>query len=339
MNILFVGNFLPKWSSHHPMVGALKAQGHNVIEFDFRAIPLRKIKIKNKIYSNTFKSQFFSFLRNRPDLPFIIKELKYSLFGNLQTNIKLMSIAKKNHFDLVFFAKADTINYRLIPYINRYAKTWFYFMDPLSIAREMDAEKYASRSTWSSSTFSNISSYFIKKGANCFFITQGIDKDLFKKSDILPKKNIDVVFLGTKTKKREEYLNFLIKHNINVSCFGDGWNHPPIYLEQLINTYKSSKIVLNFVKGKTGFSLRVFQVMGCSSFLLSEYCNDLNELFKGKVHLDWFTNSSELLEKIKYYLKNEEIREKIAAEGYRLVMDNYTWDKIMHKIIQIVKLN
>ncbi len=252
-------------------------------------------------------------------------------------NLKLLRKIKNGKFDLVFLAKADTVNYRLIPIFNRYSKTWFYFMDPLKIVIEMNADKYASKSTWSSATFSNISYFFKKKGANSHFITQGIDIEEYNDIKKELKKKIDVIFVGTKTKKRELKIEILKDNDINITCFGEGWENPPIYLEELIEKYKSSKIALNFTKGKIGFSLRVFQILGTKTFLLSEYCKDLEKLFEKGKHLDWFKDDKELIEKINYYLNNDEIREKISLEGYKKVKKEYTWDKIMNKIIKIVE--
>ena len=77
--------------------------------------------------------------------------------------------------------------------------------------------------------------------------------------------------------------------------------------------------------------------MGSGSFLLSEYCKDLEKYFKRKIHLDWFKSENELVSLINYYLENDVIRENIAAEGNKFVSENFSWEKIMRIIIDIVK--
>ena len=78
----------------------------------------------------------------------------------------------------------------------------------------MNAQKYASLSTWSSATFSSVSSYFKRYGANSYFITQGVNPQIFKPRKNKSKKNIDVIFVGSKTPKREKYANFLKKNKL-----------------------------------------------------------------------------------------------------------------------------
>jgi len=109
-----------------------------------------------------------------------------------------------------------------------------------------------------------------------------------------------------------------------------------IYLEKLVETYRKSKIILNFPKIDSGFSDRVFQVLGTKSLLLSKYCSDLERVFKKEIHLDWFNSPEECLELIDFYLKNHNIREKVAQEGYKYVLANFTWEKTVEKIIQVI---
>ena len=118
---------------------------------------------------------------------------------------------------------------------------------------------------------------------------------------------------------------------------GAGWENKSIYINQMANKYNKSKIILNFTRGNIGFSDRVFLAMGCRSLLISEYCKDLEKLFQKEIHLDWFKNTDELLNRINFYLENEVVREKVAFEGYKFVSENYTWEKITEKILKIVK--
>ena len=55
------------------------------------------------------------------------------------------------------------------------------------------------------------------------------------------------------------------------------------------------------------------------------------------VFLEWFKSPGELLEIIQLYLKNEILREKIANQGYSFVIENFTWETIVDKILNIVK--
>jgi len=286
------------------------------------------IKINSKINNIKKRITYFKIKRIFPE---------YLLPKNWLIGRQLINEVKNNKYDLVFFAKINSLNYRIIPKINRYAKTWYYFMDPTQTAIKISADKYASRTTFSNATFSDISDYFNKNGANSYFITEGFDEKLFYPKSGNIDKRIDIVFAGSKSPKREKYIEFLTKNGFSVECYGFGWSFKPLYLDELAEKYRQSKIILNFSRDRKGFSDRVFLSMGSGSFLLSEYCNDIEKCFEKKKHLDWFFNRKELLILLKYYLENPVIREKIAKEGSEYVHNNFTWVNIMKKIMIIVK--
>ena len=336
MKILFVGTFQNKWSTHHGMVKAFEEIGHEVIKFDFRKTPKILSFIKNTLYQEKFRKYLLSFIRLRPYLPNPIKSLKYYLFGNGQMNYLLEKKVQEKDYDLVFFAKADLVNPKTIKKVTKQTKTWYYFMDPLKTAYQLDIKKYAINSTWSSATFSNVTRYFKKYGATSFFITQGIDPIFFSPGKENKNKEIDVIFVGTRTSKREKYVRFLRNHQISIVCFGVGWENKPIFRSELVKQYRKSKIILNFIRGEIGFYLRVFQVLGTGSFLLSEYSSDLKRIFDKTKHLDWFRNQEELLELIHYYLDNEQKREEIAKNGRKFIEDNYTWEDVIKKIMSVI---
>ena len=337
MKILFVGNFTTPWSTHYPMVRELRKMNHQIIKFDFRGIASKNIRIKAPFYTETFYLYFDSLIRPRLYLPDLIRSIKYHIFGNYKMNKQLLDVVKKKDFNLIFLAKTDTVDYRIIPKLKKYSKTWYYFMDPLKTARYMNATKYASLTNWSSASTMIMNKIFKRHGANSYYITQGFNSDLFKRGKENEDKKINVIFIGKANPKRRKYINFLLENDINVICFGKRWPNGPIYLEELVKKYRHSKIILNFLRLKTGFSIRVFQAMGTGSLLLSEYCPDLGMTFKKSIHLDWFNSPEECLIKIKYFLENEREREEIAKEGYNFVHNSYSWKKIMEKIINIVE--
>ncbi len=331
MRILFIGVFHKPWSTTIPMAYEFNRRKNKVITFDFR--------IKSKKKSNLNK-KFIDLIKKKvtPLFKTINYIDKYYFHGNWRINRQLIYELENNNYDLVFLVKANTINYNLIPRINKCSKTWFFYMDPLNTTFKDNGHKYAKLCTWSSATFSSVNAFFRRNGANSCFLTQGCNTSVFKPSNS-NKKKIEVLFVGSFSLKRKKYISFLKRNNINVICYGTGWNNRPIYLKELTEEYQNAKIILNFTRSNIGFSIRIFQAMGTGSFLLSEYCQDLDRIFRKGIHLEWFKTQEELLKKIQYYLENDEAREKISKQGFNYVIKNFTWDKIIDRILWRVNKN
>ena len=332
MKILCLGIFSDPSSTNIQMAKAIKKKKGRVICFD---------------YLNNNKTDFNRFHRNilnkieKIRLPFFNKIAEFHRFyllGNWNVNRQLLHEVKNNNYDLVIFPKTPSINYHLISKLNKYTRTWYFFMDPLHQALRVNAQIYASLSTWSSATFSSVNTLFKRGGARSYHITEGYNPEIFNPGNTDSIKSIDIIFVGSISPKREKFIKFLRENKIKVSAFGPGWENKSIYIDDLAVKYRDAKIILNFTRGNVGFSDRVFHAIGSRSLLISEYCRDLERFFKKGVHLEWFKSPEELLELIKLYINDNDLREKIANQGYNFVIDNFTWEKIVEKILNIVKV-
>jgi len=83
---------------------------------------------------------------------------------------------------------------------------------------------------------------------------------------------------------------------------------------------------------------RNFEIPGCRTFLLTEYADNLKDYYEIGKEIDCFTSISELIEKIKYYLANDDKRERIAQAGYVRTLKDHTFENRFHKIFQTVSL-
>ena len=90
--------------------------------------------------------------------------------------------------------------------------------------------------------------------------------------------------------------------------------------------------------------MRVFEATASGTLLITNRIknNGFEELFENNKHLVVYDGSyKDLKEKIDYYLKNNEEREKISQEGYRLILEKHTYkhraDFILSKILEISK--
>ncbi len=103
--------------------------------------------------------------------------------------------------------------------------------------------------------------------------------------------------------------------------------------------YAGSKINLNLsLKGiEGGTPQRVMDVMGAGGFVMTNYCEETAELFEENKEIVMFKTPEELLEKVEYYLQHDKEREQIARAGHDKVLDCYTYEKKLEKLLSWVE--
>ena len=121
----------------------------------------------------------------------------------------------------------------------------------------------------------------------------------------------------------------LLRH---VNCRGGVTTHG-----EMPHVFRDSKINLNITMRpiQTGLSLRIWDILGCGGFLLSNYQAEIPEYFELGKDLDCYENLPDLLSKVQYYLTHEDIRQEIAANGYRKVTQMHTWT---HRIASMFRI-
>jgi len=193
---------------------------------------------------------------------------------------------------------------------------------------------------------------------NLYFLPFGCDPDYAYPVEVnKEEKNLygsDVVFVGSYYPNRLEILEKISDFNLGV--WGPGWdkislNSPlkkcirevrGIDYKEWRRIYSSSKIALtiHYQDGKTlcyQASPRVYEVLACKSFLLSDNQRDVVRLFEPGMYLDVFSDVDELRNKINYYLNNEEERKTIAERGYEEVINKHTYLHRVREILEVVR--
>ena len=147
------------------------------------------------------------------------------------------------------------------------------------------------------------------------------------------EKKFDVVFVGRLLKsthsRRARILRELYEklRARGVKVFNTAaWHHDAAKL------YNSSRIVLN-VSRAGEINLRVFEVLGTRSFVLNDD-GEVRLLFEPGRHIETFSDVDEAVEKIIQYLEDDEARERIAAEGHRLVLERHT---MFHRVEELLE--
>ncbi len=88
----------------------------------------------------------------------------------------------------------------------------------------------------------------------------------------------------------------------------------------------------NEIKGRN------FEIPGCRAFMISGEARGLENYYKIGKELICFSNTKDLVQKIKYYLHNELEREEIANAAYKRTMESYTYEKKFNEIFKTIGL-
>jgi spore maturation protein CgeB len=103
--------------------------------------------------------------------------------------------------------------------------------------------------------------------------------------------------------------------------------HPGVNtLTEMPKVFNLSKINLNMTMRpiETGLPLRCFDILGCGGFLITNYQEELNDMFVIGQDLEAYSSLDELIDKCAYYLAHENERAAIAKNGYEKVRTRYT---------------
>ncbi|NOQ29826.1 MAG: glycosyltransferase [Helicobacteraceae bacterium] len=168
------------------------------------------------------------------------------------------------------------------------------------------------------------------------------------------KDKADVLFIGFGEKERFESINYLAKHGIKVTIYGANWhkkefnnyhnnikiNDYPLFGKDYSNTISCSFINLCFLRkiNRDLHTSRSIEIPACGGFMLAERTQEHRELFEEDKEAVYFSSNEELLDKVKYYIKNTNERKNIAQSGYnRCINSNYSYDNMLDKILEGIK--
>ena len=183
-----------------------------------------------------------------------------------------------------------------------------------------------------------------EQGVNVRFITGGCDPTAHRMVAGTDKAyRSEVAFIGRpNTPERVQCMQVLAKR-FDLKLWGSGWQEyglsaaaTDVYASEYRKICAGAKILLGWNIDPTVelyFSNRTWYTLGCGGFLLTAYSPCLEELFGRGKELDWFESLEQCCDKIEYYLGHDAERRQIAAAGYRLAHSEYSYDKLVERIV------
>jgi spore maturation protein CgeB len=210
---------------------------------------------------------------------------------------------------------------------------------------------------------------FKKFNPNVFWLTQAFEPSFFEIKQIIPEDirtfSADVTFVGNLGSKpqylqRRESLERIIKEGFQLKWWGPRIPRKlstiPLILRKLGRSYggkfvwgeeyakvaKLSKIFLAFDSMphiRKSMSARMYTAVGCGAFYMCQHVDGIEEVIEPDREIITFHSEDEMIDKIKYYLPEEEKRKKIAEAGRQRVFKEHTYEVRLKEMLSIIEKN
>lgn len=162
----------------------------------------------------------------------------------------------------------------------------------------------------------------------------GVNVQEYQIEDSSLSECFDVCFVGQLYGYRLSLMNYLCQQGYSVVIASK------IEFQTMLEMWKRSKIVIgtagiggsNFEDRIKQLKLRDFEVPASGNFYLTEHIKDLENNFVIGDEIDTFRTLEELVYKCEKYLKDTNLRHKIANAGYERATKDHTWDKRFNKL-------
>lgn len=104
---------------------------------------------------------------------------------------------------------------------------------------------------------------------------------------------------------------------------------PKVFANSCINLNISLKAI------RTGIPLRVIDIMGCGGFVLSNYQEEIMEYMHPGVDCEVYESLEDAFYKTEFYLKHDELRERMAEKGLEHVKREFTFEDRLKVLLNI----
>jgi glycosyltransferase involved in cell wall biosynthesis len=316
----------------------------------FKRVLKHKSFLKN-IESDIKQQKIDLFLIRAPSplLPFITKicienHLKYSylIVGNYLKNLKeTKNIIYPKRFFLSLFYKYNKY------YQDKYAKNSLLFTNNPTIFNEYKTYNiYEIRTTTlREKDFYFKKDFYKKEELNLLYAgriepSKGID-DILSAMQMLIKENIKVIFhlVGWDDSKNEIYLTAIQKKVQQLNLTNNFIFHGKKSVgKELFTMYRKSDIYILATNGDEGFPRTIWEAMANSSIVISTNAGSIGNILTDRHNVLLVNKNSpiEIFSSIIELLNNNNLRDKIREEGFKLSKTN-TIEKQSIKMISIIK--
>ncbi|MBK7627771.1 MAG: glycosyltransferase [Bacteroidales bacterium] len=156
---------------------------------------------------------------------------------------------------------------------------------------------------------------------------------LYKTNQFLDKSNMTWL---------KKYFPVLESNKTAVKQYSEGLlakKQLPVFGIDMYQLFHDSKVVLNYhigVAGNFAGNMRMFEVTGVGSCLLTDNKSNMSDLFDVGSEVVVYENKEDCIAKAKWLLENEDERKKIALAGQKRTLTLHTVENRCNQIIEII---
>jgi spore maturation protein CgeB len=168
-----------------------------------------------------------------------------------------------------------------------------------------------------------------------------------------PKKDIEVSFVGGLASNHAKRIAILeaIARRFPIQLWLSNFkgisgtsplhacNRGEVWGSEMYDVLRRSKITLNThidaARGMAG-NMRLYEATGVGTFLLTDNLANLPTLFAPGIHVGAFDSVEDCLKKIEYYLREDELRERIARAGQMHTLEHHTYRQRIEELLRLI---
>lgn len=167
------------------------------------------------------------------------------------------------------------------------------------------------------------------------WVLHPVDENIFKLVE--HRKNNTVLFTGSLTSYRKKIINKIIKSGIKVDVVGKGGNISPKFGSDLVEFSKNYTVSIGIPydenRPKIRYSSTRLPNALAMGLIYIESDFDLDGVFEQDEIIQWKT-IEELIQKIRYYMDNQDKGIEIIMKGRKKILNNWTFDKLVKRFLQ-----
>jgi len=276
------------------------------------------------------------------------------LYQNSRDSLHLLAELKREKPDLIFCIQGYMIPKEVLAEIKKMdiaSAVWF-LDEPYDLGRSIKFGKFFSYVFVQDRVSVDIHKKY--GNPNTFFLPHGFDPlKTHSVNESLDEKYLsDICVIGTAFPKRKRLVQALQPLGAKMRVIGPGWGShiKTVSLEEAAKFYVGAKINLNIHREETDFcshhlsvkalspNASLFYIAGAGGFqIVDDSRKDIHKFFKEGKEVITFRNEEELVEKVEFFLKNDELRKKISMASRKKACACHTYSHRLKEAINFIE--